>query len=294
MDRFNLNLFFALDAILHSATLTEAGRRMHLSQPAMSISLRKLRAYFRDDLVVYDGAGTRLTALAAELRPRIRAVLEASREALELTLEFDPARDAATLRLAAAEPIEAVFLGPLLAGIARSAPAVQVLSVADAGEHADALFRRGVDVAVVAATRASPDCPCEPLFEDTLSCMVWSGAHFGEHMSEAEYFTARHAAVLPAGDAAPGGIGALRTVAVGTAGHAALPQAIAGTDLVATVFTRFGRLCAARQDVRLLPFPVAVPPLRFMAQWQGYRGNEPVIRWAVERLKAAAAAMEPG
>ncbi|MDC9031774.1 LysR family transcriptional regulator, partial [Pseudomonas aeruginosa] len=52
MHRLNLNLLYPLHAILHAATLTEAGRRVRLSQSAMSHALRRLREHYRDDLVI--------------------------------------------------------------------------------------------------------------------------------------------------------------------------------------------------------------------------------------------------
>ena len=42
LRRTNLNLLYALDAILNAPSLTEAGRRVLLTQPEMSAALRKL------------------------------------------------------------------------------------------------------------------------------------------------------------------------------------------------------------------------------------------------------------
>src|SRR5271165_933681 len=42
----DLNLLVALDALLSERSLTTAARNIHLSQPAMSAALARLRAYF--------------------------------------------------------------------------------------------------------------------------------------------------------------------------------------------------------------------------------------------------------
>lgn len=84
MRRFNLNLYFALDAILHAASLTEACR-VNLSQSAMSVALKKLRGYSGDDLIMSQGGVTQLTPLAGALRPCIRQILQGSHEALNLS-----------------------------------------------------------------------------------------------------------------------------------------------------------------------------------------------------------------
>lgn len=64
LRRLNLKQLYPIESILNSPSLTEAGRRVRLSQPAMSVALRKLRDQFTDDLVVYVGAERRLTPLA--------------------------------------------------------------------------------------------------------------------------------------------------------------------------------------------------------------------------------------
>lgn len=289
MDRFNLNLFFALDAILHSETLTDAARSVHLSQPAMSVSLRKLRGYFGDDLVAYHGGEARFTALAIALKPRIRQILQSSREALDLSLTFDPARDAATVRIACDDVIELLLLGRVMTHIAREAPNVEAVVARPARETVDALLRRGIDVAIVHERDALPDYPRLPLFEDGISCMIWSGNEaIGPEMNEAAYFTASHVAASPCVEDALRAFGRDRRIAVHPGVHAALPQLIIGTDLVATTLTRFATRCAGTLPLRLVPMPVPLPPLRFVAQWQPYRTNEPVLQWLLGQLDRAA------
>ena len=46
LNRFDLNLLIALDALLHEKNVTRAAERVFVSQPAMSAALQKLREYF--------------------------------------------------------------------------------------------------------------------------------------------------------------------------------------------------------------------------------------------------------
>ncbi|SEI55769.1 regulatory helix-turn-helix protein, lysR family [Sphingobium sp. AP50] len=128
MKRFNFNLFFALDAILHARTLTEAANNLHVTQPAMSVSLKKLRAYFEDELVVYSATETRYTELAIALRPRIRATLQSARDALGLSLDFDPLTDGRTLTVTAPDIVEYVFLNEVFGAVQREAPHLSLVS----------------------------------------------------------------------------------------------------------------------------------------------------------------------
>ena len=50
--QFDIGLLVALDALLTEKSVTRAGERLHLSQPATSIILGRLRQYFGDQLLV--------------------------------------------------------------------------------------------------------------------------------------------------------------------------------------------------------------------------------------------------
>src|SRR5689334_3166810 len=55
LGRVDLNLLVALEALLDEANVTRAAERVHLSQPAMSDALQRLRRLFGDELLVRVG-----------------------------------------------------------------------------------------------------------------------------------------------------------------------------------------------------------------------------------------------
>jgi DNA-binding transcriptional LysR family regulator len=94
VHRLNFNLLYPLDAILHAPTLTEAGRRVRLSQSAMSHALGRLRVHLGDDLVVRVGGDQQLTPLGMALRAEVRRVLRDVDGTLDLGLRpADQQRD---------------------------------------------------------------------------------------------------------------------------------------------------------------------------------------------------------
>ena len=52
---FDLNLLTALDALLATGSVTEAAERVHLSPPAMSHTLARIREAFGDPILVRAG-----------------------------------------------------------------------------------------------------------------------------------------------------------------------------------------------------------------------------------------------
>ena len=68
LNKFDLNLLLALEALLRERSVTRAAERLFVSQPAMSAALAKLRDYFNDPLLVRVGRDLELTPRGRSLR----------------------------------------------------------------------------------------------------------------------------------------------------------------------------------------------------------------------------------
>ena len=55
LNGLDLNLLVPLQALLEERSVTKAGMRVHLSQPAMSRAFERLREAFSDDLLIRTG-----------------------------------------------------------------------------------------------------------------------------------------------------------------------------------------------------------------------------------------------
>jgi len=67
LRNFDAGLLVALDALLTEKSVTRAGERLHLSQPATSIILARQRRYFGNELLVPAGCRMVLIPLAESL-----------------------------------------------------------------------------------------------------------------------------------------------------------------------------------------------------------------------------------
>lgn len=117
----DLNLLVVLEALLLERHVTRAARRIHMSQPAVSRALARLREIFGDALLVRVGQGMRLTDTAEALLPSLQRVLSDVRE-LVSPARFDPARATGVVRLAAPDIIAYMLGPPLLRRLSRDAP----------------------------------------------------------------------------------------------------------------------------------------------------------------------------
>jgi len=90
LSRLDLNLLVALDALLTERSVTRAAERLHLSQPALSASLARLRTHFNDPILARRGNAYELTPLALRLIEHTTTALEAARRVFESQAIWTP------------------------------------------------------------------------------------------------------------------------------------------------------------------------------------------------------------
>ena len=105
-----LNLLVVLDALLSEKHVTRTGVRLHLSQPAISHSLNKLRVLLDDPLLIRQGNEVVLSAMAQNLRAPLKAILGQIETLLGQSLDFVPADSQRTFRLAMSDYGAAIVL----------------------------------------------------------------------------------------------------------------------------------------------------------------------------------------
>lgn len=71
----DLNLLLLLDVLLEERHISNAAKRLNMSQPAASRTLQKLRDMMQDPLLVRVGSGYQLTQRALEIQPRLKSWL---------------------------------------------------------------------------------------------------------------------------------------------------------------------------------------------------------------------------
>ena len=121
----DLNLLVVFDAIMRERSVTRAGQRLGLSQPAMSHALTRLRHMLKDELFVRSPNGMVPTPRAEELATPVRTALDGLQQSLE-PVQFDPSKATASFRIAVDNYAAIVLVAPIAAQIARIAPGVRL------------------------------------------------------------------------------------------------------------------------------------------------------------------------
>lgn len=292
----DLNLLKAFDALHAERAVTRAASRIGLSQPAMSHALSRLRGLFGDELFVRTQSGMEPTARAREIAPLIGAAIEQIEAALNLGAGFDPATSTATFTAGMGEYAEVALVGRLAQAFSRAAPhAILRLLSLHGADAAEQLERGAIDVAVAHLRNMPPTIETTLLFRDSFVVVARKGHPIaGIPLTVEAYAAQDHVLVSPRGDTTGAldrllvDYGQRRRVALLVATYLAVPAALAGSDLIATVPSRVAALIAAHAAITTLPLPMDHAATVSMA-WHRRAASEPAQAWFRGMMTQAAA-----
>lgn len=161
----NLNLLPILLALLEEESVVVAADRVHLSQPAVSGALARLRLEFDDPLLVRVGRGMRRSSRAERLLPLVK---QACGE-LELLFDFgvfNPAQSTERFVIAAPDHLSFLIVRELLPILQAEAPNVKIHFMEPPIDLPRHLAEGSIDLAVAGNFGVWDDVEFEQLFEE--------------------------------------------------------------------------------------------------------------------------------
>lgn len=271
LSAVDLNLLVAFEALYETRNVTLAGQRIHRAQPSVSSALNRLRRVFNDELFVRTADGMQPTDHAVALMPAISSALDQIRRALEQGAGFDPAAaDGRRFTLAASDYADVVLVPHIVARLRREAPAADLrVARLDRATIYEQLDNGSVDIAIGGHLTAPKRMRVTPLHEESFVCIAdkqHPGLR-GRKLTLDRYVALPHALFVPSDDGSARGVidaslarlGRKRRVACTFAHIVALPHAVVGTDLIATLARR-AALRLAGHALSLRPLPPEVDP----------------------------------
>src|SRR5450631_2282025 len=119
----DLNLLVVFDMLMREHSLTRAGRRLGLSQPAASHALARLRQMLNDDLFIRTPEGMQPTVRAEQMAEPVRSALLALSSTLKPE-SFDPASAERDFTIAVNNHAARAIVPTLIRDIVNVAPRV--------------------------------------------------------------------------------------------------------------------------------------------------------------------------
>jgi len=263
-SRLDLNLLVTLEALLAERNVTKAAARLHLSQPAVSAQLNRLRVLFDDPLLIPAQRGMTPTARALELVDPLRHALDQVRTTLGAHRTFDPAKGELLVTIACTDYVETAIVKPLVVWLRTAAPGVRVSVRHLDLQRLDAQLQHGeADLAIMTPAAANPRLRSRHLFDESY-VLIGRRDHpkLRGPLTVEQFAELDHVIVSLEGrlstpvDSTLRALGHERNVVLAAASFSVVPQIVAESNLVALVPKRLVRDGADKLKLRDPPIPV--------------------------------------
>lgn len=291
LNRLDLNLLVALDALLTERSITRAAMRIHLSQPATSGALARLREYFGDELLVRVGSEMRPTPLGESLVNPVHKILMQIQATVERGVEFIPEESERKFKLLLSDYISTTLMAPIIRKLAKVAPGVQLEFFMPTSDPAYELEQGNIDFLVMPEFTLSQEHPSKIIYQDKFVCLTWNeNREITDTLTLEQYKTLGHVTVLF-------GVNRAQTqdqvllkeeynlvpnVEIITSSFNAIPQFLVETNRIATIYERLAETWCNYLPLTMYPVPVSLPPVEWSLQWHQYRDLDPGIIWMKE------------
>lgn len=282
----DLGLLAALDALLATGSVTRAAERMHLSTPAMSHTLARIRDMVGDPLFVRAGRRLVPTPRALALAEPVSRLLAQAQELLAPGAARGLAEVSRRFVVRAPDGIPVVFGAALESALREAMPRASLHFLPEGHADSDGLREGRIDVDVGGFRQQPREVEVMVLYEQKFVGAVKAGHALLQRKLSLKRFTAeRHVAVtLRAGevsriDAALAEAGAERFVALSVpSSHGALLVA-SRSDLVACVPERTARAMHAGLGLELFDLPLPALLLPMALAWHPRHNADAAHAW---------------
>lgn len=295
LSKINLNLLFALDALLKEQHVTRAGERLHITQSAMSNLLKQLREVFKDELFVRGQASRMIpTPRALALAQPVKIILAQATTLFELPAAFNPKTAKYTFTIGMSDYTEFVLLPPLLQLIARTAPHIEIVVKHLNYLTDEKIFEDDIVDLAIGIYSAIPEnliaeklykeesvclgCKKNPLLKKTLSIAAFAKTQqiiILYHAERTQLFSERYLKKH----------GLQRNV-VATVPHTLTAiTSLPGTLLISPVLKKAAQKASKILPLTMQPIPFTYPDINIHMVWHPKNRNSPPQQWLRQQIK---------
>ena len=288
LNKVDLNLFIAFDVIYRERNLTRASEVLHITQPAVSNALARLRSTFDDELFVRQQGKMVPTPVAEGIIDRVRAALSNLESSLKEHDDFDPSRSSRRFCFAMNDTSESYLLPKMMKRLEEEAPHIDVESFSIPRKDLAREFSSGqLDFALDVPLLNEPSLSHQSLGVDGYVCVARQ-----EHpviqgsISMEQYLEANHIH-LSSRRRGQGHIdyslnqkGLSRNIKLRVQNARAAPKIVRETDLIMTI----PKFLAQDMNLQMLDLPFDLPGIDWHLYWAKKYTNDKAQVWMRELI----------
>ena len=293
-EDLDLNLLRVFDALMDTGSVAEAAVRLHLSAPATSRALGRLRRAMNDPILVRAGQGLVPTPFAQRSASRVKALLDAAAELRADTADGDPRSWQRAFAIRLNDALVPILVPRLLRRVPADAPGVQLRFLAQNSKEPDLLRDGTIDLDVGVMGPPPVDIHTAKLFTARFVAVVAADSDLGRsaqltiddlcahpHISASR----RGLAAGPLDDALEQ-IGRSRHVAAVVPSYAAGALAALEGDAICLIpHVTAAHLIERGVPLRCHEVPLALPTTDVELRWHRRVDEDPASQWLRDHLK---------
>jgi DNA-binding transcriptional LysR family regulator len=260
--------------LLSTGSVSAAAERMHLSAPAMSHTLARIRQALGDPVLVRAGRKLIPTPRAQAMREPVRRLIADARLLMQPDGGVPLARLEREFTVRAPEGMGIVYGATLLAALRRELPLASLRFVPESDSDAMALREGRIDLDVGTLFDKGPEIQTSLLYEQRIVGVVKSGHELlATRITPKRFAAQQHVAVTRRGKSAEpmdsllAAHGCTRQVALTVPSAYGALMAAARSTLVACVPEPLARTVAASLGLEIFRLPVDVPVEQVLQAW---------------------------
>ena len=290
----DLNLLQALDILIDRGSVTRAAEQLHISQPAISAALTRLRHHFDDPLLVQHGKQMIPTSFALRLQPGLKALLGEIDALISTPARFHPASSTRTFHIMASDFILVAVLSDILPMLEAAAPGIRLV-ISPPVDQANQMLEAGeLDLLITPRNYVSDKHPVVPFFEEQHVVAGWNDNPLMarpitvEDLSSASFISVQMGRAVSTSFANNElkQMGITINSALTTSTFAVVPPLLIGTSKLAILHEKFVRKAARYLPIRYWPLPVSIPVMQEMIQCHRARADDQGIVWLIAQFQS--------
>jgi DNA-binding transcriptional LysR family regulator len=293
---FDLNLLRVFDALIDTGSVSRAAVRLHLSAPATSRALGRLRVAMDDPILVRAGQSLVPTPFALRSAPRVKALLDAAAELRSDSTSDDPRNWQRTFSIRLNDGLTPVLASRLTRLVTADAPATRVQFIAQDAKGPGRLRDGSLDLDIGVLDPPPPDICTSTLFTDRFVAVVAANSGLGraprltvDDLSKYPHISAsrRGLARGPLDDALEQ-IGRARHVAAVVPSYSVGALMALEQDVICLISNVMANHLTDRGvPLRSHEIPLELPTVSVELRWHRRVDRDPASQWLRDRITEA-------
>jgi DNA-binding transcriptional LysR family regulator len=299
LANFDLNLLLVFHAIYSEKSLTRAGRRLGLSQPAISHALNRLRQVLNNPLFIRKGRQMEPTPLSRQINPSVRTIIALAQKAVTGGDEFNPCESDRTFHIGMQDYPMMVVLPKLLERLEKDGSRIGI-RVYDLNmeERRTALEEGRLELVIGCKQEYDSHIYQQHLFNDRVVCIMRRDhPDIGNDLDLDTFVKAEFIRLTVSNQAAEmvdtllEEIGRQRSVRVTVEQEVAIFPLVCNSNLLANVAELAAMAYARFLPIKIMPIPLDAIELQHFQYWHDRNHHDPGHRWLRQQVTAIGKAL---